>query len=270
MRSVTVRVLGVVLALLALGAGAVAAQEPATDAFGDWYRFLPSTGRDVDPLGVLRIEDGALHVLDLPAADAMQEFGYLATYREYSNYHLRLQYRWGSKKFAPRAADKLDAGVLYHVVGPDVVWPRSVECQIQEGDTGDVFLLAGTGASTTVVAPDTAGDRQYLEGGAPYTQVDGRIIKGAPLDSLTDWNTVELVVTGSEAAHIVNGRVVARVDSMTQPDPAEPNQRVPLASGRIVLQAEGAEITYRSVDIEEFVDFVPPPAAAVTVVDGVL
>ena len=29
-------------------------------------------------------------------------------------------------------------------------WPRSVESQIQEGDTGDIFLVGGTGASTTI------------------------------------------------------------------------------------------------------------------------
>ena len=48
-------------------------------------------------------------------------------------------------------------------------------------------------------------------GGSAYTQVDGRIIKSTTADSLTDWNAVEVVVTGTDSAHIVNGQVVARM-----------------------------------------------------------
>ena len=32
-----------------------------------WYTWLPSTGRDNDPNGVFKVEDGVLHILDLPA-----------------------------------------------------------------------------------------------------------------------------------------------------------------------------------------------------------
>ncbi len=227
------------------------------------YSYLPSSGRDDDPQRVFKLEDGVLHVLDLPESDQPRDFGYLTTTRDYSNYHVRLRYRWGQKRFAPRALDKRDAGLLYHVVGPDVIWPRSVECQIQEGDTGDIFLVNGTGASTTI--DPRFGEPQYLEGGAPYSQIDGRIIKGSTVDSLTDWNTVEAIVTGTESAHIVNGVVVARVSGMSQPSADNPDQRVPLDHGRILFQAEGAEVFYDHIEIKEFSDLgVPVPA------DGVL
>lgn len=226
------------------------------------YRFLPSTGRDNDPLQVFKIEDGRLHLLDLPESNEPRDFGYLATVRDHSNYHFRVRYRWGDKRFAPRLLDKRDAGVLYHVVGPDLIWPRSVESQIQEGDTGDIFLVSGTGASTTI-DPRSA-EPQYLEGGAPYSQLDGRIVKSTTVDSLTDWNLVEVIVTGSESAHIVNGTVVARVAAMTQPSPDDPGARMPLDRGRILLQAEGAEVFYDQIEIKEFSDLgVPmPPGAA--------
>jgi len=214
------------------------------------YSYLPSSGRDDDPQRVFKLEDGVLHVLDLPESDQPRDFGYLTTTRDYSNYHVRLRYRWGQKRFAPRALDKRDAGLLYHVVGPDVIWPRSVECQIQEGDTGDIFLVNGTGASTTI--DPRFGEPQYLEGGAPYSQIDGRIIKGSTVDSLTDWNTVEAIVTGTESAHIVNGVVVARVSGMSQPSADNPDQRVPLDHGRILFQAEGAEVFYDHIEIKEF------------------
>jgi Domain of Unknown Function (DUF1080) len=247
--------------LVALAIVALPGPRQQDDWTADWYRFLPSTGRDEDPLGVFTLQpDGVLHVLDLPESDQPRDFGYLATRRELSNYHVSVRYRWGQKRFVPRQQDKRDAGLLYHVVGPDVIWPRSVECQIQEGDTGDIFLVSGTGGSTTI-APNEAEPR-YLEGGEPYQQVDGRIQKSTTQDSLTDWNTVDVYVTGAQSAHIVNGTLVARVSDMTQPDPADPAKRAKLDSGRILLQAEGAEVYYETVRLDEFSDFVPPPAGA--------
>src|SRR3954449_286215 len=88
-----------------------------TDWTVDWYRFSPAGEEDAQ--AVFRLEpDGALHVLDLPPSNQAHDFGYIATRRDLSNYHLSLRYRWGDKRFAPRANDKRDAGVLYHVTGP--------------------------------------------------------------------------------------------------------------------------------------------------------
>jgi hypothetical protein len=38
--------------------------QPLLDAtLSQWYRFLPSTGRDADPSGVFKVEGEVLHVL---------------------------------------------------------------------------------------------------------------------------------------------------------------------------------------------------------------
>ena len=66
---------------------------------------------------------------------------------------MRLEYKWGAKRFAPRANVRRDAGILYHVIGKDGVWPRSVECQIQENDVGDIFTVYTR--VTTSVDPGT-------------------------------------------------------------------------------------------------------------------
>src|SRR5262245_1887013 len=220
--------------------GPAAAQDDGFVRLFDGQSFTNWT-RINDPDGVIfKIEDGLLHVLDLPESEP-RDFAYMATQREYGNYWLRLKYRWGQKRFAPRAFDKRDAGILYHIVGPDLIWPRSVESQIQEGDTGDIFLVDGTGAATTVDPTVRLPERQYLAGGEPYSQVDGRIVKSSTEDSPTEWNQTQIVVTGTESAHIVNGVVVARTSDLSQPDPARPSQRIPLDHGRILLQAEGAE-----------------------------
>ena len=86
-------------------------------------------------------EDSVLHVLPQAEAGSTQPFALLVTDSSYSHYDLHLEYRWGDKKFAPREAAVRDAGVLYHVHDTTEFWAGSLECQIQEGDTGDAWII---------------------------------------------------------------------------------------------------------------------------------
>src|SRR5215471_4907100 len=105
-----------------------------------WYIVLRNAKSD-DPDHLVQIHDGAIHMYkDAPEA-SQQPHGYITTDKEYSHYHLRLEYKWATKRFGSRAHSRRDAGVVYHVVGKDGVWPRSVECQIQENDVGDIFTV---------------------------------------------------------------------------------------------------------------------------------
>ncbi len=244
-----------------------AGQEPGEDSAADdegwtplfngrnldgWYTWLPSTGKNNDPEKVFKAENGMLHILDIPVTGQKQEFGYIARPETFKNYHLRFEYLWGGKRFKPRHADKRDSGLLYHVVGKDKVWPRSIEFQVQEGDTGDFWLLDGVTATTTVTtaATDTP---EYQEGGEPYTTKPGsfvRLAKSDPYDTTTGWNQVEVIVTENEAVQIVNGQVNNRARDFTQPDPDDPDKLIPLNAGRIAFQAEGAEVYYRNIEIK--------------------
>jgi hypothetical protein len=230
-----------------------------------WYSWLPSTGRNNDPQGVFKVHDGMIHILDLPVTNQNQEHGYIATNSEYSNYRLRLQYKWGQKRFPPRANDKRDSGLLYHFVGPDTIWPSTIECQIQEGDTGDFWLIEKTNLTTTVESLGGS-PKQYKAGGLVYNSQNSsyeQIVKSGTYDSLTDWNTVEIVVSGNDAVHIVNGVVNNRGTNLRQTDPNNPSSSIPLTSGRILLQAEGAEIFYRNIEIKPLVYPTPPPNSIV-------
>lgn len=214
-----------------------------TDLTG-WYSYLPSQGVNRDPEGVFRVENGTLHVLGVENKGT-REFGYLATQKSYSDYQLRLEFRWGERRFAPREFDKRDSGVVYHVTGRDEVWPQGVEYQIQEGDTGDFWLLGGTTLTTTVESPHPDEPR-YEQNGTPYTSRRGdfvRIIKDGTFESGSDWNTVDITVRGDTATHRINGRVNNRAYSLHTPSGA------PLTAGKILLQAEGAEIFYRNIQI---------------------
>src|SRR5436190_1689831 len=108
-------------------------------------RYLEPIGSGRDPLGIFTV------VPDVDGRAAIrisgQVFGELRTKRSFQNYHLRLQFKWGAKKWPPRdgATTARDSGLLYHVhaaPGSDGrTWARSIELQIQEHDVGDLYAI---------------------------------------------------------------------------------------------------------------------------------
>ncbi len=55
---------------------------------------------------------------------------------------------------------------------------------------------------------------------------------------------------GDRITHVVNGTVVMRAWDLKQPDPKDPSKTIPLDRGRLMLQAEGAEIWFRNVQVK--------------------
>ena len=225
-----------------------------------WYTF--SNGKkNEDPDRLIQVHDGMIHMYKDAPADSKQPFGYISTIEEFSDYHLRLEFKWGPKRFAPRQAAKRDAGLLYHTIGEDRVWPQSVECQIQETDTGDIFTVR-----TRVVAPvdpaTTKGlasgfegsvqprHKSQAEGGIPFLQGSPssvrRVIRSENYE-VPGWNTCEVIIRGDTAVHIINGKTNNVVLKMEYPSG---DQWLPLSKGRIVLQKEGAEVMYRNIEIK--------------------
>jgi hypothetical protein len=76
-----------------------------------------------------------------------QIFGELRSRETFANYHLRLQFKWGEKKWPPRNKPETprDSGLLYHVHAPPGeggrTWASSIELQIQEHDVGDLYAV---------------------------------------------------------------------------------------------------------------------------------
>jgi hypothetical protein len=260
--------------LVALG-GETASRSGWTSLFNGtnlngWYIVLRNSRSD-DTNHLVQVENGMIHMYKGAPADSTQPAGYIVTDKEYSNYHLRLEYKWGEKRFQPRLKTRRDAGILYHVVGKDGMWPRSVECQIQENDVGDIFtvntrLTASVDAATTnlvnVVTTNEAGVirtnmvvRPVFEepekGGIRFVQGVGdgirRVIR-SPMNEHEGWNTVEVVVHGNEAVYIVNGKVNNRASKIQEKVNGE---WVPLRKGKIALQLEFAEVFYRNVEIQD-------------------
>jgi hypothetical protein len=190
--------------------------------------------------------------------EARVVMGYIGTRKEYGNYHLRFQYRWGAKKFQPRYALKRDAGLYYHLNGPDAVWPRGLQFQIQQTDVGDLLALFGFELDTWF-DPQTKSNEQATfqepEKGGQARVLGGKGIgyqKRLPGDfEVEGWNTIELIAKGDTTVHILNGHVVNRGEKIRFTDPEKPGSTQPVTRGRIALEIEAAELYFRKVEIRE-------------------
>src|SRR2546425_862478 len=197
--------------------------------------FLKEHGLNNDPDSVFRVENGVIHV-------SGKEFGYVITKQEFANYYLRAEFKWGEGTYAPRAGHARDSGILYHVQGPQKVWPTSVEFQIIEGGTGDFWMTDG-GALTgpngvRVTGPPGSALKIDRIGKGPWNDVAGyRDPVGELEKPHGQWNLLELVVQGDHVRQFVNGKLAN-----------EGSEAFP-SSGKILFQSEGAEVFFRNIKL---------------------
>jgi hypothetical protein len=119
-----------------------------------WYTMLQRSGKGVaEEQRMILMEEEMLHIMGNEEGKFPAEGGYLATNQEFANVRIRVEYKWGVKRHAPRYTPKRDNGLLYGLVGPDRVWPSCVECQIEEGDVGDFFCSAACAGCKAITTP---------------------------------------------------------------------------------------------------------------------
>jgi hypothetical protein len=184
-----------------------------------------------------------------------ENWGAISTTKEYENYHLQLLFKWGSLKWGQKKNRKRDSGLLYHSVGPQGAdygaWMRSQEFQVEEGNTGDYWGVAGATQDIPVVRKsdseyvyDPAG--QLLTFSAGEKRGRHCIKQGDAEKPSGEWNTVDLYCHGDTSVHVVNGQVVMILYHSGQ---LEDRKIVPLVKGKIQIQSEGAEVFYKQIRI---------------------
>jgi hypothetical protein len=190
-------------------------------------------------------------------------FGAITSKAEYDNFHMRLEFKWGERKWPPREKAVRDSGFLYYAVGPhgatsNKAWMRSIECQIQEHDVGDFWTIDGT--TVELEAERNEGRDVVYKKGAPRTRVGQdphRAVKGLDNEKPSgEWNTLEVACVRGTCVHAVNGK-----PNMVLSDPREPlvdGVARPLTRGRFQIQSEGAEVFYRNIAVRPVTEF--PPA----------
>ena len=188
-----------------------------------------------------------------------ETWGSLVHRADIRNYHLRLQYKWGDRTWAPRKTEPQNNGLLYHSHGaPGEVfgtWRPSVEFEIMKGSTGMIVMVGSKVRARTQVAFDPSLIAPHLRYRAGGREID--MVNGTPtwnVEAATDaerpageWNTLDLYVLGDRAVHVVNGVPVAEVRDMATI--ASDGTRRPLIHGQIQLQSEGAETWFRDIEV---------------------
>jgi hypothetical protein len=160
-------------------------------------------------------DDGVLHCKGSP-------LGYLYTEKDYANFVLELDWRW------PLGKEPGKGGVLIRTTGPDKIWPKSLEAQINVGDAGDFwgldgFQLDGPADRKTSLEHPQFGKLINVKKSAMVERPAGQ------------WNQYKIVADGDTVTLEINGQTVNRATACeTTP-------------GKILLTAEGTAIEFRNV-----------------------
>ena len=263
------------LSLLCLGALADAAEptfQPMLDPqLSQWEKWLGPVHRAYDLPGyvrgakpeddpVLGLHNDPLKVYTTRQVDGEtvlnitgQVFGALTTLKSYDNFHLRTEQRWGKQRWEPRLEAVRDNGILIFCVGEHGAqgkyWMRSQELQVQEGDIGDWWPLAGAMADMPIRTDDPVKKRIYDPKGV-VTTVNARVWHGTeyPEKPCGEWNVIECLALNGDAVFRLNGRTVNVLLNSRYREKGS-NVDLPLKAGKIQIQSEAAECEYRRMEI---------------------
>jgi hypothetical protein len=217
-------------------------------------------GKNNDPESVFTVRDGMIRI-------SGKVFGGLTTEKEYENYHLLTEFKWGEKTWPPRQTKARSSGILLHCVGDDGaaggMWMQAIACQIIEGGTGDLNLVTGKNKPKLAAFVEKRDDQYYavvgrfglVESGKSgivlnsgrvnwygrdpsWKDVKGFRGAGDVEKPVGEWNTLECNCSGNLIQILLNGKVVNEC------------QQVLPTKGKILLQSAGAEVFFRKIDLK--------------------
>ncbi|MFI5187316.1 MAG: DUF1080 domain-containing protein [Chitinophagales bacterium] len=185
-----------------------------------------------------------------------ENWGAISTSKEYENFHLQLMFKWGSLTWGQKKNKKKDSGLLYFSVGPNGAdygaWMRSQEFQIEEGNCGDYWGVAG-GMEDIPVNKKSDSEYVYNPAGQMVTfsatNTTGRhcIKNGDAEKPPGEWNVLDLYCHGDTSVHVINGKPMMVLYHSRQ---SENGKIAPMKKGKLQIQSEGAEIFYKQIKIK--------------------
>jgi hypothetical protein len=179
-----------------------------------WKIFLDPK-KKADPDKIFSVKDGMIYCEG-------SVFGYLLTDKEYSNYILKVQWKWGDKVHGKIR----NSGVFVHVTGKDKIWPKAVEAQLMADHAGDFWLVDNFKLNVDKSRQDPKVARHYLR------------MKNHVEKPIGEWNQYEITCDGDKIKLVING------DLVNEGSDAE------LTRGHVLLQSEGAEIYFRNIELK--------------------
>lgn len=187
-----------------------------------WHVDVPDMDEDPQPENPFIVRDGMLVSLGNPQ-------GHLITDAEFENYKLEVDYRF--------PGEPGNCGVLVHASTPRALYdmfPQSIEVQMMHENAGDFWCIV-----ENVEVPNMEVRRGPKENWG-ITEGKERRVKNLTDDSenpLGQWNTMVIECRGATIKVWVNGDLVNEGYNLTA------------TSGHIALQAEGAEVEFKKVEL---------------------
>lgn len=169
-----------------------------------WVGFFGDTGAKMED--VFTVKDGAIHCIGKPK-------GYIRTSQKYTNFILRLKWRF---------IQAGNTGVLVRVQDPDKLWPKAVEAQLNSGNAGDIIAMDFP-----------------LKGAADRTK-GRRTEKANPSNEkpIGQWNEYEITVDGDKLTLKVNGLIQNKAKDLA------------VIPGYILLQSEGSVVEFKDIALK--------------------
>ncbi len=183
-------------------------------------------------------------------------FGALVSKNEYENYHLKFQFKWGSKKWPPRIKSLRNNGLLYHSIGEFGAglwntWMSSLEFEVEEKNFGDFITINDAYVRAKSPAVLKRDSNYYFQPDAALVSFNweneptGRCFKSIDKEKPRgEWNQLELICYGNTSIHIVNGEVVMAV---YEPEFFNGVNWIPMSKGKLQIQSEAAEAYFKNI-----------------------
>lgn len=191
-------------------------------SLGGWYMDVPELEKDSSIRKPFLVRNGMLVSLGTPN-------GHLLTDKEYENYRLEVEYRF--------AGEPGNCGVLVHASGSRNLYqmfPKSIEVQMMHENAGDFWCIV-----QDIQVPDMEARRGPKENWG-ITEGKGRRILNLTDGSekpLGEWNRMVIECKADTITVWLNGDLVNQGYGAT------------VTKGKIALQAEGAEVEFRKVEL---------------------
>lgn len=234
--------------------------------FTGWDKYigpdLDSTGKIIGnkPVGLNNDPNHVFTIINENGQNIIrisgEGWGAISTKKTYENYHFQLKFKWGNLTWGQKKNKKKDSGLLYHSVGAYGAdygaWMRSQEFQIEEGNCGEYWGVAG-GMEDIPAVQNADSDYVYNPLGKMYTfsadSPQGRHCRklAEAEKPVGEWNTLDLYCHGDTSVHLINGKVMMILYHSQQ---MEHGKALPLTKGKLQIQSEGAEVFYKEIKIQ--------------------
>jgi hypothetical protein len=188
-----------------------------------WHADVPEMDTSKTATSPFIVRNGMLVSLGTPG-------GHLITDSTYSNYRLRIRYRF--------AGEPGNCGVLVHASTPRALYqmfPKSLEVQMMHENAGDFWCIV-----EDIEVPDMEKRRGPKENWGIVEGKERRIINltDGSEKPVGEWNEMEIECKGNSVTVWVNGVLVNLGNNCSA------------SKGQIAVQAEGSEVEFSKIELQ--------------------